>query len=53
MIGGEWDEYFSIVNEIKVYIRLTGSPYPAWYVGITDDADRRLFIEHKVDKDTA
>lgn len=41
-------------NEIKddfvAHIAKEGSQYKYWYVGITNDVERRLFIEHNIDK---
>lgn len=48
MTTQEWDEYNRIVDKIDDHIQSRGGPYSAWYVGITDDADRRLFMEHRV-----
>ncbi len=38
----------TIKNEIKNHISKRGGTYPDWYVGITNDTDRRLFQEHNV-----
>ena len=35
----------SIIEEINTYI---GGRYSSYYVGITDDPERRLFVEHNV-----
>ena len=40
-----------IINQIKEHILKEASSWSNWYVGITNDANRRLFEEHKVDKD--
>ncbi len=37
-----------IVSEIDVYIRQSGQPYSAWYVGIAASPRDRLFIDHCV-----
>lgn len=37
--------------EITDYIKLKGGKPSAWYIGITEDIERRLFQEHNVDKD--
>lgn len=39
-----------IIKEIQKYVN--GTNYSSWYVGITNDADRRLFgtSEHNVNK---
>jgi hypothetical protein len=37
-----------IVNEIMQYMQQSGSTARDWYVGITNDAKRRLFGEHGV-----
>lgn len=39
-----------VINEIKGYIDATRTAYSSWYVGITNDAEGRLFSEHGVDK---
>lgn len=43
-------------EQIKVdflnYMRSCGGSYSGWYVGITNDAQRRLFTEHGVNKDS-
>lgn len=44
-IGGQ-----KAFDEIQTFIRQRGKPYHAWYVGITDDPQRRL-LEHSVDPD--
>ena len=38
----------SIITNFKKYVGT--DDYSDWYVGITNDIDRRLFCEHKVDK---
>ena len=43
--------YDKIVAEFDEYIEKRGGKYSDYYVGITDDAERRLFDEHKVDRD--
>ena len=40
-----------IIDAIIDYFKSSGGGYSDWYVGITDDAHRRLFIEHNVDED--
>lgn len=40
-----------ITLEIKAYIDAQHTVYSNWYVGITNDAEKRLFSEHGVDKD--
>lgn len=37
-----------IINDIKNYIGR--GDYSSWYVGITNDIERRLFSEHNVDR---
>lgn len=37
-------------RQIAEYIIDKGGPYTAWYVGITNQPERRLFVEHRVDK---
>ncbi len=39
-----------IAAEIQQYITSAGQPYGAWYAGITNNPDRRLFQEHCVSK---
>lgn len=34
------------------HMHTCGGSYPSWYVGITNDAQRRLFAEHGVNKDS-
>ena len=36
-----------IINDIKNYVGI--GDYSNWYVGITNDIERRLFSEHNVD----
>lgn len=38
----------SIISDFEKYVGI--DDYSDWYVGITNDIDRRLFDEHKVDK---
>ena len=38
----------TIKKEIKAHISKRGGTYSEWYVGITNDTDRRLFQEHNV-----
>ena len=38
----------SIISDFEKYVGTDN--YSDWYVGITNDIDRRLFNEHKVDK---
>lgn len=38
------------IDAIEKYIASEGSGYPKWYVGITDDVERRLFKEHNIPK---
>ena len=40
-----------IISKIDGHIKSRGGPYSSWYVGITEDAKRRVFQEHGVDKD--
>jgi hypothetical protein len=42
-----------IIDEIKAHIDSDKSPYSTWYIGITNDANRRLFDEneHNVSKE--
>ena len=39
-----------IIDSIDAFIEIRGSDYEEWYIGITDNPDKRLFDEHKVDK---
>ena len=39
-----------IIADIKAHIADCGGSYSAWYVGITEDAERRVFEEHGVEK---
>jgi len=39
-----------IINKILAYIRQNGGVLSEWYVGITDDPEKRLFTEHSVQK---
>lgn len=39
-----------VISEIKSYIEANNSIYSNWYVGITNDPEKRLFSEHNVDK---
>ena len=40
-----------IIRNIKQYMDKWDWPYSSWYVGITKDAENRLFNDHKVDRD--
>lgn len=42
----------TIISDIEAHIASSGGSYSEWYVGITNDGDRRVFVEHKVNKDT-
>ncbi len=37
-----------IINDIANHVG--DSPYSLWYVGVAEDAEKRLFTEHKVSK---
>jgi hypothetical protein len=37
-----------IVIDILEFIQMEGGHPKMWYVGITDDAQRRLFVDHQV-----
>ncbi len=39
-----------IIDSIDAFIEIRDGDYEEWYIGITDNPDRRLFDEHKVDK---
>ena len=39
-----------VISEIKAHIIKCGGSYFSWYVGIAQDAERRLFLDHKVNK---
>ncbi len=39
-----------LATEIKNHIEKEGSGYKNWYVGITNDIDKRLFGDHCVSK---
>ena len=40
----------TIISDIKNYIARCGGSYTEWYVGITSDPRKRLFVEHMVDE---
>ena len=40
-----------IISDIDNYMHRYGGSYSSYYCGITDDAERRLFVEHKVDRE--
>jgi len=42
-----------IIKEIKGHIEKSGYPYSSWYVGISEDAKRRLFTDHNVQEKNA
>ncbi|MBO4456725.1 MAG: hypothetical protein J5802_03325 [Butyrivibrio sp.] len=42
--------YENIVSDISNYISKCGGKYSEYYCGITNDAERRIFDEHNVDK---
>ncbi len=39
-----------IIQLIQAAIDSEGAHYPAWYVGITDNPERRLYEQHRVDR---
>ena len=39
-----------IITDIKAHVKDRGGSYSAWYVGITEDAKRRVFDEHGVEE---
>lgn len=39
-----------IMREIKEYIERCGGGYSEWYVGISKDARKRLFVDHNVNE---
>lgn len=41
-----------IVSEIVQYIQQSNTPYTDWYIGITEDVQIRLFVDHAVNKET-
>lgn len=41
---------YQIVEDIKAYIGKCGGSYSGWYVGISHNAENRLFNEHTVRK---
>ncbi len=43
--------YDEIVTDISNHIKKRGGSYAEYYCGITNDAERRLFDEHNVDKE--
>ena len=40
-----------IKMKIETYIKRDGSPYFSWYVGISENPEKRLFEEHYVAED--
>jgi hypothetical protein len=40
-----------IIKEMLSYMRANGGPDKSWYVGISQDARKRLFTDHNVSKD--
>lgn len=40
-----------IRSEIQAHVNNEGSAYKNWYIGITNDIERRLFGEHCVSKE--
>ncbi len=42
--------YELIIKEFNTFLSKAGGKYSDYYVGITDDVDRRLFGEHNVDR---
>ena len=40
-----------VLQRIDNYIRQFGGQYKDWYVGVTSDQHKRLFIEHGVQKE--
>ena len=45
------DSKTSIIEAIEKHVGQCGNEQYGWYVGITNDASRRLFSEHGVDHD--
>lgn len=37
-----------IIIEIKDHIKVCGSAYPQWYIGVTENPEERLFTGHNV-----
>ncbi len=40
-----------IIRDFERFINQDGSPYNNWYVGISENPERRLFTEHGVDRE--
>lgn len=40
-----------IVDELSAHILKEGSALSSWYVGITEDVDQRVFVDHRVPKE--
>jgi len=41
-----------IIADFAKYVRACSGMFSYWYVGITNDVDRRMFGEHGVNKET-
>lgn len=41
-----------ILSDIVQYIKQSNTPYKDWYIGITENIQIRLFVEHAVNKNT-
>ena len=39
-----------IIQTIDEYVKKCGGVYPQWYIGITNDPERRMFEEHNVSR---
>jgi hypothetical protein len=39
-----------IISDIKSHIEKFKVPYTTWYVAVTNDAEKELFINNKIDK---
>ena len=42
----------TIISDIKAYMAKCGGGYGEWYVGIAADAEKRLFNDHGVNKNS-
>lgn len=44
--------YYEVIDSIHGYILKNSYTYFDWYIGLTDNAEKTLFEEHKIDPGT-
>jgi hypothetical protein len=41
-----------IIGKFLKFIQSSNGPLGSWYVGVSQDAEKRLFVDHNVNKET-